>query len=302
MRLEWIEDILAVLKAGSMNRAAKQRCLSQPAFSRRIRSIEEYLGVELIDRAHRPAQVRPVIFELEERLENLAFELHDLLNDLRQRDRRTDNRIVVASQHGVATTVAPSVVKHLLADKGMTIRLRSENRQECLTLLATKLSDLTLVYRMTDEQLPMKSLTLEECEFCREQLIPVIAADSQLVLGEQSRQGEVPVIIYPSEVFLGQVLNREIFPKLRQNMFFRPMVETALTLAALELAKAGVGVAWVPLSLAAKEIDAGKINDLSHLFGKASLSVTAIRLAGRKSQVEQDAWNVITRLKETGVT
>ncbi len=300
MRLEWIEDILAVLNKGSLNRAAEQRYLTQPAFSRRIRSIEEYLGVELIDRTRKPAQLRQVILDQQVRLENLAFELHDLLSDLRQQDRKMDNRIVVAGQHGVVATVVPMVVKRLLAKTDTTVRLRSVNREECFTLLVTKKADLTVIYRMTDEQLPLQSSLLEECDFCCDQLIPVFATDSLIVLNEQYRKGEVPVIVYPNEVFLGQVLNREIFPKLRQNMFFRPKAETALTLAALQLAKAGIGVAWVPLSLALAEIDGGKLTDLSHLFGKISLSVTAIRIAGSKSLAEQDAWDVITGLKETG--
>jgi DNA-binding transcriptional LysR family regulator len=34
MRLEWLEDILAVMETGSFIRAAEQRLLTQPAFSR----------------------------------------------------------------------------------------------------------------------------------------------------------------------------------------------------------------------------------------------------------------------------
>jgi DNA-binding transcriptional LysR family regulator len=302
MRLEWIEDILAVVKEGALNRAAEQRYLTQPAFSRRIRSIEEYLGVELIDRTHKPAQLRPEILEQQERLENLAFELRDLLNDLRQQDRKRDNRIVVASQHGVTATVVPMVLKRLLVNINTTVRLRSVNRAECFTLLATKQADLMVIYRMTDEQLPLRSSLLEECDFYHDELVPVFATESLTMLNDQYRQGEVPVITYPTEVFLGQVLNREIFPRLHPNLFLHTKAETALTLAGLQLAKAAIGVAWVPLSLALAEITADKLTDLSHLFGKAKLAVTAIRIAGAKSSVEQDAWKVITGFKEAGFT
>ena len=37
MRLEWIEDILAVLDTGSLARAAEKRLLTQSAFTRRVR-------------------------------------------------------------------------------------------------------------------------------------------------------------------------------------------------------------------------------------------------------------------------
>lgn len=302
MRLEWIEDILAVVKEGALNRAAEQRYLTQPAFSRRIRSIEDYLGVELIDRTHKPAQLHPEILEHQERLESLAFELRDLLNELRQQNRKKNNRIVVASQHGVTATIVPMVLKHLLVNTDTTVRLRSVNRAECFTLLATKQADLMVIYRMKDEELALQSSLLQECDFCDDELIPVFAADSLASLNEQYRQGEVPIITYPSEVFLGQVLNREIFPKLRSNIFLHTKAETALTLAGLQLAKASIGIAWVPHSLASTEIAAGKLTDLSHLFGKAGLSVTAIRIAGSKSSAEKDAWEVITSFKHNGLT
>ena len=43
MRLDWLDDLLAVLEQGSLSRAAESRQLTQPAFSRRIKAIEDYL-------------------------------------------------------------------------------------------------------------------------------------------------------------------------------------------------------------------------------------------------------------------
>ena len=59
MRLEWIEDILAVAENGSFQMACEKRNVSQPAFSRRIRQIEQALGVTLFDRSTRPARLAP---------------------------------------------------------------------------------------------------------------------------------------------------------------------------------------------------------------------------------------------------
>ncbi|MFU8778000.1 MAG: helix-turn-helix domain-containing protein, partial [Roseovarius sp.] len=50
MRLEWLDDILAVADAGSLARAAEIRHVSQSAFTRRLRAIEDTLGVPLFDR------------------------------------------------------------------------------------------------------------------------------------------------------------------------------------------------------------------------------------------------------------
>ena len=49
MRLDWIDDILAVLDCGSLARAAQKRSLTQPAFTRRVRLIEDSIGAELLE-------------------------------------------------------------------------------------------------------------------------------------------------------------------------------------------------------------------------------------------------------------
>ena len=56
MNLSWLEDFLALAATGSFSRAAAARHLTQPAFSRRIRALEEWLGAELFDRSAQPAR------------------------------------------------------------------------------------------------------------------------------------------------------------------------------------------------------------------------------------------------------
>jgi DNA-binding transcriptional LysR family regulator len=50
METAWLEDFLAVLDEGGFSRAAERRAVSQPAFSRRIRALEDWIGASLFDR------------------------------------------------------------------------------------------------------------------------------------------------------------------------------------------------------------------------------------------------------------
>ena len=54
MDTNWIEDFLCLADTRSFSRAAGKRHSSQPAFSRRIQSLESWLGIELVDRASSP--------------------------------------------------------------------------------------------------------------------------------------------------------------------------------------------------------------------------------------------------------
>ncbi len=54
MELKWLEDFVCLANIGSFWKASEQRHVSQPAFSRRIRALEDWLGVTLIDRSSYP--------------------------------------------------------------------------------------------------------------------------------------------------------------------------------------------------------------------------------------------------------
>lgn len=54
MDINWIEDFLCLADTRSFSRSASQRHSSQPAFSRRIQSLESWLGAELVDRSSSP--------------------------------------------------------------------------------------------------------------------------------------------------------------------------------------------------------------------------------------------------------
>src|SRR5688572_12683859 len=125
MRLEWLEDIVAVAETGSFSAAAKRRFVTQPAFSRRIRAIEDYLGVELFDRDRKPIGLKPSISYHHEDIKRLVTQMKDLQYELRRQGREAHNRIVIASQHAITATRASAIVEMLSRRIDVSVRLRS---------------------------------------------------------------------------------------------------------------------------------------------------------------------------------
>lgn len=74
---------------------------------------------------------------------------------------------------------------------------------------------------------------------------------------QQLPRGDIPIIAYPQEVFLGQVVNREIYSVLGSRIALRTKAETSLRLATMQLALEGVGVGWVPASVAQDDLMRG---------------------------------------------
>jgi DNA-binding transcriptional LysR family regulator len=59
METKWLEDFVSLAETPSFSRSAQLRHVTQPAFSRRIQSLEAWAGTELIDRGSYPTQLTP---------------------------------------------------------------------------------------------------------------------------------------------------------------------------------------------------------------------------------------------------
>ena len=294
MRLEWLEDLLAVSETGSFQEAADRRRLTQSAFSRRIKHIEQQIGIELFDRTRKPVQLHPAMAHQREQMAKLANDLRELVHDLRRGERLALNRITIASQHALTTALTPQILKGIHARHAdVHVRLRSANLDECFALLLSRQADIVLVYRLPDEPHPIGANFVETAVIGTDRLIPVIASSEMVGLNLCLASGELPYIAYPAEVFLGQALERFILPRVRNRMRPTPKAETALTLAALELAAVGVAVAWVPSSLARPRIANGTLADLSPALPSYPLEMTAVRLFGDVGRIVRSVWQEI---------
>lgn len=294
MRLEWLEDVLAVAETGSFQEAADRRRLTQSAFSRRIRHIEEQIGVDLFDRTRKPVQLLPATADQRDQIAKLANDLRQLVADLRRGDRIASNRIAIASQHALTASLTPTIVRAIHArHEAAHIRLRSANLDECFSLLLSRQVDIAIVYRLPGEDHPISQSFVETVAIGTDRLIPVFAASATVDLNAQFAAGHLPYISFPPEVFLGRVLDRVILTRVHHMTRPIPKAETALTLAALELAMVGVGVAWVPVSLARKRIADGSLVDLSSSLPSCQLDVTSVRLFGNPWPVADSVWSEI---------
>jgi hypothetical protein len=59
MDTKWLEDFVSLAETGSFSRTAQLRHVTQPAFSRRIQSLEAWAGADLVDRSSYPTRPRP---------------------------------------------------------------------------------------------------------------------------------------------------------------------------------------------------------------------------------------------------
>jgi DNA-binding transcriptional LysR family regulator len=286
MRLEWIEDILAVMETGSLARAADRRFVTQSAFTRRVRLIEDYIGAELFDRRGKPVTLLTGVEALAPELRDMRSRLRQLRLKLKTANSQTGGTLSFACQHAITTTVSPWIVRALTAQGDGPIRVRSSNQEECMMFLLSGEVDFVVMYTVPGAPTPFLEHAFETLTLGGDVLIPVCAPG---LLGSL-QSSQLPAISYPSDVFLGQVFDRHIAPRLGNEIQVVTKAETALTLAAYEYAVGGIGLAWLPRSLVAEAFEKGVLISLEADLPVQPLDIKAFRLSERDGQPSNAAW------------
>lgn len=287
MRLDWLDDILAVADAGSLARAAELRHVSQPALTRRLRAIEAALGAPLFERRHKPLTLLPEIVPHLPAMRSLAAQLRQLRDGLAQSGGARG--LTLACQHAITTTHSPAIVAALTKGQARPVRVRSENREDCLLRLLAAEADLAVVYDVPHIAPLALGVAFERVSLGPERLIPVAAPGLP--------QGpDLPYIGYPGDVFLGQVMDRALLPRMGPDRRLRRCAETALTLAAHEYARRGIGVAWLPESMARDDLVSGRLLRLAGDIPALDMEIWMIRLPRADGGGWDDDWQ---RLADT---
>jgi len=287
MRLDWLEDILGVLDTGSLARAAEARNLTQSAFTRRIRSIEDGIGAPLFDRSRKPVQLLSNIRSYENDMRRMVRDLRGLRDGLRQAATSAGHEVALACQHAITTTVSPRLVQILSGEHA--VRVRSGNREDCLAQLVTGEVDIAVIYDSPHGAPRADSRAFVELSIGTEPLIAVCAPG----LAKTQPDQPVPIIAYPADVFLGQVLDRGVLSRLPAGTPVVRKVETALTLAACQYAKDGLGITWLPKSVADQPLAQGDLVHASLDAPDLMLDVRMIRLADPIRPAALTCWKML---------
>lgn len=277
MKIDWIEDLIALLERNSIVDASSARNISQSAFSRRIQALETIMDVDLIDRNTKPNQPSVALRNNESQLRDLSALQRRLINQIQQEGRCGSRLVVLACQHGITTTLGPKVVAATSQHSKVHVRLKSANFEDCEILLLTSHADFSFTYSLPKHNAQDKKSLTHEAVIAKETLIPIYCAKEVDQLLREFEGGTLKVVTYPSDVFLGEVTNSTVLSEIENNCRIDVIAETALTLAAKELSKSGMGLSWVPKSLAKAEIDNMLLVDLSHVFGSVEMNIVVKR-------------------------
>ncbi len=275
MELKWLDDYIALIETGSFSAAAARRHVSQPAFSRRIQMLEDWLGVTLIDRSRKPLQFTPVARDNQLEFRHLVARIYEFRAILKSESLDSVG-ITIAAQHTLAAAYVPGFLtrlRHLGVDQNF--RIRSENRSDSVALLLRGEAEILITYETQQSPCNISAQLALRHVLGQDELKLVASPQLHKVLRSVAAGDRVPMLCYPPDSFFGHAVRAEALPDLmrRQQVIVRCVSEFAMGLR--ELALIGQGAAWLPASLIQEDLACGRLVPLNQLGHSVPLEIVA---------------------------
>ncbi|MDH6233464.1 DNA-binding transcriptional LysR family regulator [Mesorhizobium soli] len=262
MELKWLEDFTCLAITLSFSRAAEERRITQPAFSRRIKQLEAWLGVTLVSRVTFPAELtkegKAFLPVAQEAIRNF----YSTREALQPPKAQKDQTLTFSALHTLTVVFFPQWLQQMQARfGGLRTRMSPDKGgiEENIGTLVEGEADFLLTYAHASVPFLMDSSRFPYLVLGTERLLPVSSPAPEGALLDHAINNGIPIpyLSYGDFSFFGVALSKLFASKPR---FERRVVhQNTISIGLKTMAVAGWGVAWLPEGLIREELEAGTL-------------------------------------------
>lgn len=262
METKWLEDFVSLAETRSFSRSAVLRHVTQPAFSRRIQSLEQWAGADLVDRSSYPTRLTPAGQTLYSQALDVLQALQSTRAMLRTHSAAGQDVIEFAVPHSLAFTFFPGWVSALRADFGsFRSRLIGLNVHDAAMRLAEGGCDLLIAFHHPSLPLQLDSERFESLTLGVETIAPFARCDDQgrAMFELPGLAGHpLPYLGYAPGAYLSGLVDI-ILKNTGQPAHLDRIYETDMAEGLKAMALEGHGIAFLPTSAVRRELQTRKL-------------------------------------------
>ena len=295
--LEWLEDFLALAETGNFSRAAQARSIAQPAFSRHIRSLEEWVGVDLFDRSAHPTALTAAGKRFQPLLQEVLAGLEAARIKARAAHDLAAASLSFAATHVLSLTFFPRWLASVESRLSMgPIQTISDSSYACEDLMLQRRVQFVLCHghadapgRLDEAQYPVRRLSDDV-------LVPVSTPGADGVPLHALGGGKLPAVLAYSEASgLGRIMRA--IQDIEFGKDFAASLSVVFTAhhAALlrTMALEGRGLAWLPMSLVADDLRSGALTDAGAGGWRVPVDIRLYRQQAQMAPVAEALWGLV---------
>lgn len=298
METKWLEDFISLAETRSFSRSAELRHVTQPAFSRRIQSLEAWVGADLIDRTSYPTRLTPAGEVFYEQAMEMLGQINNARALLRNKRPAAQTTIDFAVPHTLSLTFMPKWMTQLQSGFGpLHTRLIALNVHDAVMTMVEGGCDLLLCYHHPRQpvqldtgrydMLTLGSEALRAYARCGKAGVP------QLVL-PGSAKSPLPFLSYTSNAYLGRMVDL-ILADAKHPLHLEKRYETDMAEGLKMMALEGHGIAFLPESAVVREVKQKQLARADN--GKSDWEVNMeIRLYRERPSAQRPGKPIVARL------
>jgi DNA-binding transcriptional LysR family regulator len=305
MDLIWLEDFLAIAEGGGFSRAAERRHVTQPALSRRIRALEEWLGTQLFERTTHTVALTPAGETFRSVAEDVLHRVHVGREEALEVARLKAETIYFAATHALSQTFFPDWIRK--AESDAAVQLVAANLEGCEKLLIEARAHFLLTHYHPSLASRLDKDRFNHIELGKDVLIPVSAPSSRQAVRRKGRQvhgrpryalpgsaeAPLPYLAYHPGSGIGRIVAAFLAGK-DPACWLVPSFSAPVMLL-IDMAREGRGVTWAPRSLVMDDLSSGRLMRAGDEEWDIEIGICLFRSRARITNAAEAFWNAIRK-------
>lgn len=298
MDLKWLEDFLSLAQTHSFSRSAAQRNVTQPAFSRRIRALEAWVGCDLVDRSVFPTMLTPAGKAFRERATEMLQQLYETRSILRGQQKLPGNTIQFAVSHTLAVTHLPFWLREIEERfEPIMAQVRGTNVHDGVLALIEGGCDLLLCYQHPHIPLLLDDERYGHVRIGRERMVPYSTCTQEGTPAFRlpgTGTNPLPYLSHTPNSFLGRTVDM-ILQHAPEPPHFERRHQADMAEALKALLLRGKGIGWLPERAAMHEVETGQLAAAGGPEWSAEMEVRLYRANDNAKPIIGRLWAFLAR-------
>lgn len=292
MELKWLEDFICVAEKGHFAQAAETRFVTQSALSRRVQSLELWLGTTLFDRSEHPIKLTPAGTDFIKTARQIIDQSYEARAVANAYSKIGENSITISCLHTLALKFVPELISKWNRDlRQFSTSVIAETRtvEEYLTALFNGTCDFFICYDHPSIFFDVDPVQFPSMEIASHHLRPYQSIGLEAVDLDDNVDTEIPYIEYSGTSFMSrvfdQLLGKAPFKKRLSTVYRASLVESMLSAT-----QQGFGVAWLPETVIPADPGEQQLRLVSENYGTA-LGIRIYRSASNGNPLVKEIWD-----------
>ena len=294
MDLNWLRDFECLARTLNFTRASDERNITQSAFSRRIKALESWVGLPLVNRATYPVQLTDAGKQFLPVALAAVSQLSETRQSLRDADRGDSRFIRFSVLHTISVNYLATRIEELqLKIPDLRTRVVSDSLSTCCELLVEGAVDVMLCYYHHSVSPMIDEAAFARKDLLTDRLIPVAATAPARANGWNLARADgppIPHLAYERSSFLGMVVENTVERQVlnAETIYVDGLVETIKR----RLLK-GSGFAWMPETAISAELADGALVPIGDDSWRTTLTISALSNPAAFDPTAHALWDLL---------